>query len=64
MTVVARRWSTAGFEEICPMKAIRILVFATVAAAFVPSPLPCDAAELDWISEELAKPVLGAGAAR
>ena len=46
------------------MKAIRILVFATVAAAFVPSPLPCDAAELDWISEELAKPVLGAGAAR
>lgn len=46
------------------MKAIRILAFATMATAFVPSPLSCAAGDVDWISAELSKPVLGADAGR
>lgn len=45
------------------MQAIQRLTFIAVAAAFAAGTLSCPAGDSDWISEELAKPVLGADAA-
>ena len=47
-----------------PMKPIQRHILAEVVAAFVWGTLSCVAGDADWISAELAKPVLGADAAR
>ena len=46
------------------MKTIQRHVLAAVVAAFASGMLSCIAGDADWISAELAKPVLGADAAR